>query len=146
MAHYRANQEQADARRKEHYYAHHEQAKENQRVRFQATRITIPWRSLLHSAAERAKKKQVPFSLTKEWALENWTGRCAITNIPFGIGLRTSGPKTFSPSIDRIVPSLGYVPENCRFVLWAVNAFKYDGNDEDMIAIARAIVEYADRK
>lgn len=143
-AHHHANKDRANARRLAHYFANHEQQKEKKRVNGQKARITVPWRALLHSAEGRAKKKKVPYSLTKEWAIQTWTGRCAVTDIPFKLGLKESGPKAFSPSIDRVIPSLGYVPENCRFVLWMVNAFKYDGTDEDMIAIARAIVEYAD--
>jgi hypothetical protein len=137
---------EANERRSAHYYADHELHKENQKVRNYDARLTHPWRALLHGARARALKKKVPYALTKEWAMETWTGRCAVTNVEFKLGLREWGPKAFSPSIDRIVPSLGYVPGNCRFVLWMVNAFKYDGTDEDMIAIARAIVENVDRK
>lgn len=49
-------------------------------------------------------------------------------------------PRFFSPSIDRIVPALGYTPENCRFILWAVNAFKHDGTDDDMYRVAEALI------
>jgi hypothetical protein len=140
------HKEQANANRSALYYADHEQNKEKQKVRNYDSRIDTPWRKLLHSARQRACKKKVPFFLTDAWGEKSWTGRCAITNLPFEIGLRTSGPKMFSPSIDRIVPSLGYVPENCRFVLWAVNAFKSVGTDQDMILIARAILEYFEPK
>ena len=122
-----------------------ERVKMSSDAAFQRGRVRLPWRQLIKGASERARKKGLPFSLTPEWAEKTWTGVCAVTGIPFRLGLREPGPKTFSPSIDRIVPSLGYIPENCRFVLWAVNAFKYDGTDEDMISIARDIIEFADR-
>ena len=117
-----SHKEEANEKRSALYYADHEQNKEKQKVRNYESRVAVPWRKLMQSARGRAAKKKVPFFLTEAWASENWTGRCAITGISFEIGLRTSGPKVFSPSIDRIVPHLGYVPENCRFVLWAVNA------------------------
>lgn len=103
-------------------------------------RLNVPYKKLLITAAARATKKKVPFSLTVEWAEKTWTGRCAVTGIEFKLGLLTSGPKMYSPSIDRIVPELGYVPGNCRFILWAVNAFKCGGTDEDMRVIAAAII------
>jgi len=93
------------------------------------------------TAEERARRKGVPFSLTAEWAISRYTGACELTGIPFVIGQRGSGPKPYSPSIDRIVPSLGYTPGNCRFILWAVNALKHIGTDADMLFIARALVE-----
>jgi len=145
-AYHQVNREKANSRRRERRATHHEEEKLRQRQYGQRARVALPWKPLLKSAYERSIKKKVPFALTPEWAEERWTGHCEITGIPFGIGLRESGPKTFSPSIDRIVPALGYVPTNCRFVIWAVNAFKYDGTDEDMISIARAIIEYADKR
>lgn len=141
-----AHKEEANEKRSALYYADHEQNKEKQKVRNYDARIETPWRKLIHSARQRAAKKRVLFFLTDSWGEKNWTGRCAITALPFEIGLRTSGPKMFSPSIDRIVPNLGYVPENCRFVLWAVNAFKSVGTDQEMLTIARAILKYFEPK
>lgn len=108
---------------------------------FQKTRLSHPWLSLLYSARSRAKKKGLTFTLTPEWAASMWTGRCAITDIPFVLGQRGTGPKRLSPSIDRIKPHLGYTPNNCRFILHAVNALKQDGTDTEMIEIASAIIK-----
>jgi hypothetical protein len=138
--HYRANQEQADARRRQYHLDHAEGQNLKQRVRFQTSRVHIPWRALLYSAAYRAKKYNVPFSLTEEWAKARWTGFCEVSGLPFTLGKRTSGPKIYSPSLDQIVPRKGYTPDNCRFVIWAVNALKHDGTDADMLKIAHAIV------
>ncbi len=46
----------------------------------------------------------------------------------------------FSPSIDRIDSSKGYTPDNCQFVLWAINVFKGDGTLEEMYEIATALI------
>lgn len=105
----------------------------------QKRRKTHPWAKFLQSARQRAAKKGVPFELTPEWAAARWTGRCEITDLPFTLGRTQPGPSFWSPSIDRIIPALGYTPTNSRFALWAVNALKHDGTDEDMIAVARAI-------
>jgi hypothetical protein len=110
------------------------------RANFQKTRVTQPWLSLLYSAKDRAKKRGIEFSLTAEWAESCWAGRCAVTDLPFLIGARGPGPKSFSPSIDRIEPRKGYSPDNCRFVLMAVNALKGSTTEEDMYRIAEAIM------
>jgi hypothetical protein len=112
------------------------------RIRRIAIREEAPWRLLLRSAQARARKYGLPFSLTEEWATSRWTGRCEVTDIPFVIRVADApGPRVYSASIDQIAPKVGYTPGNCRFVLWAVNALKHNGTDEDMLIIAKAIVD-----
>jgi hypothetical protein len=111
-------------------------------VKAQQARLSTPWNGLLKSAEERARRKGVPFSIDRAWAEASWTGRCAVSGLPFKLGLRERGPKFWSPSIDRIKADIGYTPENCRFVLWAVNSFKHDATDEDMYLVAEALLKY----
>ncbi len=106
---------------------------------YKRSRQKAPWKMLLRGAQKRAEKKKLPFDLTHEWALNIWNGHCAITKLPFRIGQKTM--ETFSPSIDRIIPSLGYTQSNCRFVLMGVNALKHCATDNEMLEIAKAIVE-----
>lgn len=102
-------------------------------------RKKCPWMQALTNARHRSLKKGFPFDLTREWCEQNWTGTCAITGLPFSFGTQKHFP--FSPSVDRIKSDLGYTTNNCRFVLFAVNSFKGTGTDEDMLLIARAIVQ-----
>lgn len=87
-----------------------------------------------------AKKKGIPWTLTKADIEAVWTEQCAITGLPFdkrkGVG---KGPKPFSPSLDRIRPALGYVPGNVRFVLHCVNTFKGTMSDRLMARVAERI-------
>jgi hypothetical protein len=105
-----------------------------------------PWTVLVHCARTRAKKAGLPFDIDYPWAEARWDGRCEITGLEFrpnrGHGC---GPAPFSPSIDRIIPALGYTKGNCRFILHALNALKGAGTDEDAIAIAKAFVEFNQR-
>jgi len=107
-------------------------------MRFKKNRVETPQILLLVSSRTRAKKRNIPFALTVEWANSAWTGRCAVTGISFELG---TGRVMRSPSLDRIKPELGYVPENCRFVLWAVNTFKGTGTDTEMLEVAKAMVQ-----
>lgn len=122
-------------RRRRHYEAH----LARQKKRYHQTRAWLPWLNALTGSKARAKKHGIQFTITKEWASERWTGKCEVTGIEFILSTRRN-PYFFSPSIDRIIPSLGYTPENSRFVLHAVNALKGAGTDEDMLLVARAIV------
>ncbi len=129
------------AHNKAWYIEHREETKAKKRVYGVQYRLANPCQRLLCCAKYRAKKAGVPFALTKEWASTTYTGLCAITGIPFVIeGGDKRGPKPFSPSIDRVIPELGYVPENCRFVLCAINAFRGIMTDEQMREVAKAIL------
>lgn len=104
----------------------------------QKTRELTPWKHILRSRFRDALRRNIPFALTPEWAAARWTGRCEITNIPFDLSRNVVG--FYSPSIDKIDANKGYMPDNCRFVLFSVNAFKNSGTDHDMLLAAEAIV------
>lgn len=95
----------------------------------------------LENAKNRSLKKGFPFDLTREWCERVWTGKCAVTGLPFAFGTQTHFP--FSPSIDRIDSALGYTQTNCRFVLFAINSLKGTGTDEQMLQIAQALIDNA---
>ncbi len=93
---------------------------------------------LVRGAKARAAKKRLPFDLTIQWARTIYTGRCSLTGLEFKIYTGSQG--SFSPSLDRIDPALGYTQRNCRFILAALNLMKLNGRDEEMLLIARALV------
>jgi len=77
--------------------------------------------------------------------LEMWErqeGKCVVSGIEMTWGKGAFYPTSLS--VDRINPEIGYTKGNVRLVLYAVNAFKGRWTDEDMIAIARAMVAKAD--
>jgi hypothetical protein len=47
-----------------------------------------------------------------------------------------------SMTMDRIVPALGYTSGNVRLVCHAINRFRGQMSDTEMLAMARAIVAY----
>ena len=44
----------------------------------------------------------------------------------------TNNMQPFSPCIDRIIPELGYTPENCRIVCCIFNTCKFHWSDHDV--------------
>lgn len=102
--------------------------------------------TLWNSAKTRAKLKNVPFTLTKEWYIEKLNaGICEITGIPFILEKSTNTSENhfglfYSPSVDRIVPILGYVPENCRMVIQGYNQCKGTATDADVLKMAEHLV------
>lgn len=83
------------------------------------------FRELERGARSRAKKRGVPFLLPPGWMAATYTrqgGRCAISGVPMNKTRAKHDP--FAPSIDRVNPQLGYTPENCQLVCYAVNCGK----------------------
>ena len=122
------------------YYRDKDKLLARQKVRYQETRLNLPWRIPFNAAKARAKSTGIPFDLTHKWAIARWTGKCEITNIEFKLGRPMREPKTFTPSIDRIKPKAGYLQTNCRFILQGINSLKSNDTDETVLFIARAIV------
>lgn len=102
------------------------------------TRANTPWKHILRSRFRDALKRNIPFELTPQWAAARWTGRCELTGIPFDLTRNVVG--FYSPSIDKIDPGKGYLPDNSRFILSSVNSFKGAATDFDMINAAKALI------
>lgn len=90
---------------------------------------------LVMSKKASCKRSGTLFALDAAWADATYTGFCSLTGLPFEKG----GPRT--ASIDRIDPKAGYVPNNCRWVLLAINMLKGEGSDADMFEIAQALID-----
>ena len=99
-----------------------------------------PWERLILAARTRSTKKGIPMTIDHDWGRRTWTGKCSLTGFPFDLTHNRPHGHPLSPSIDRISVADGYTPENSRFVLNCVNAFKQDMSEECFLAIARALV------
>ncbi len=60
------------------------------------------------------------FDLTKDWIQSRLEGVCELSGMPFDF---LAAPRDiFTPSIDRVNSELGYTQDNCRVIVWALNA------------------------
>ena len=87
-------------------------------------RSSIQQRSgrMLYDAKKRSIKKNIPFNLTREWIQQKLVfGRCELSALPFEYGAKKGRLSPFTPSIDRIVPALGYTQQNCRVICYCLN-------------------------
>lgn len=115
-------------------------------------RAETPWYAQVLAAGDRARngKIKLEYNLTAEWAEQTYTGYCSLTGLPFQVAYHApagkSGGRPYSPSIDRINPLRGYVQDNCRWVLFAVNSFKGTMTDAEMLTIARALICQTENK
>lgn len=95
----------------------------------------------LNYIQKRAAKKGLACDLDTAWILDNLSKGCALTGLPFVRLKGGKGPNRFSPSIDRINNKIGYTKDNCRMILFALNALKHDGTDEEMYDLARLLIK-----
>lgn len=89
-----------------------------------------PERYLLYSARARAKKFNFPFNLELSDILI--PERCPILEIPLFRNVDANRPGPNSPSVDRIVPSLGYVKGNIQIISMRANIMKNDASLEEL--------------
>ena len=99
---------------------------------------------LLSTSKNTAKRQGVPYNLTKEYvrSIIPEDKMCPILKVPFkyerGKG-HTPHPHTMS--LDRIVPSLGYVEGNVMWISHRANTLKRDATTKEMCLVAWYMVE-----
>lgn len=108
------------------------QARGSRYARLEATpegREKVRARSLLKEARKRARDAGVPCTITLSWVEQRLArGVCGVTGLPLIFGA-SGGACPQSPSLDKLVPELGYTPSNTVLVCWGLNVLK--GVDTD---------------
>jgi hypothetical protein len=97
---------------------------------------------LVAAARVRARKKGIRFSLTSSdvQRLQDVIdrGRCELTGVRFSL---EQGRCATNPSLDRIIPSAGYVQGNVRVVCQAMNLGMGDWGENILLEIVMAWIE-----
>jgi len=88
----------------------------------------------------RAKKNNIPFNL--EYSDVIIPKKCPILEIPIFKGNERHVAN--SPSLDRLVPELGYVKGNVRVISYKANTMKSDASIEEIKIFAKNIITYFD--
>ena len=98
-----------------------------QRIQYTKNMLNPEWRlgKLLSMAKNRSIEKGLDFNLDLVYLKELWdilNGCCILTGIPFVLERAEFGKvHPYAPSIDRIVPSLGYTKGNIRLIVYQFN-------------------------
>lgn len=95
-----------------------------------------PAYTMFYDARKRALALTLPFSIEPEHIIV--PERCPV----LGILLTTDGARDSRPSLDRIVPALGYVPGNVRVISFRANRIKSDATPDEL----RAVLAYSEGK
>jgi len=93
-------------------------------------------RSMYQNAKGRAKKQEIPFTIAQDDIVI--PEMCPVLGIRLIWGIGRGRMSDTSPSLDKIVPELGYVPGNIRVISWKANRLKSDAT----LAELEAVCEY----
>ena len=91
----------------------------------------------------RSKKKGIPFDMTKQNLIDmqNESDTCPCCYEPFDFNF--TGPHDpHSPSVDRLIPELGYVPGNIKMICYACNRRKNTSSIKQLEQIIRYMRKY----
>ena len=106
--------------------------KQRIRVNYEANKLANPIKELIRGAKSRAKKKGIPFNITQDDLFV--PTHCPVLGIPL---ITTFGESTDNtPSIDRIIPALGYVKGNVIIVSKLANRIKTNATPDQIQAVA----------
>lgn len=97
---------------------------------------------MVKKAKERSRLKGLPFNLDAEYLLAMAPSHCPIFGIPLEWSCFRSekkGPLPNSPSLDRIIPSLGYVKGNVWIISHRANTIKSNASHEELKLITEAV-------
>lgn len=127
-AYYAANKERIAATNKAWRAAN----KDAQYAKRQERRRTQPERIMLNCCRKAAKAQDIPFNLEPGDIVV--PTHCPALGFPLTI---TEGGRTdSSPSVDRIIPKLGYVKGNIVVVSWRANRIKNDSTPAELARLA----------
>lgn len=93
-----------------------------------------PIHALFLDARRRAKRKNLPFSLNEETLLI--PEKCPVLGIDLGRNGDNKFPLPNSPSLDKVIPALGYVDGNVNVISFRANDVKKDATAEEHEKIA----------
>jgi hypothetical protein len=99
---------------------------------------------LLASAKKRAKESNLPFDLDLEYLRSISPDICPVFKIQLdwgGWGEKNQRPVDNSPSIDKIIPQLGYVRGNVACISWKANRLKSNATVDDLIKLSEWLKE-----
>ena len=105
--------------------------------------IKNPWVEMTTKAKTRTN---LPFNITSEYVKSIWPedNTCPALGIKFKQGI--GGPIDSSPSLDRIIPELGYIKDNVQIVCFLTNKIMSSATPDQVMAVAKHYKKITEEK
>ena len=100
--------------------------------------IHEPWKAKCWSAKEKAKELGLDYNLDYEYVKNLWPSdnKCPALGIEFKKGNKGYGIDS-SPSLDRILPELGYIKGNVQIICNLANKIMSSATPDQVMAVAK---------
>ena len=131
----RANYKESPERNRQRASEHHWANRESILARMKERRRASPSVHLCREAKSRARARGLPFDLQPEDVVV--PTHCPVLGMPLRMNEGKSGPD--SPTLDRVIPALGYVRGNVVVISHRANTIKSDASLEELIATAKYV-------
>lgn len=92
---------------------------------------------MISASKKRARKAGVPHTITRADIVV--PDVCPVLGIPLYPGTGR-GAKPNAPSLDRIIPELGYVPGNIQVISYLANTMKNSATPEQLVLFAEWVL------
>lgn len=103
-------------------------------------------RGVLAGCRHRSKARGLEFDIDLEYLISLWKsqkGLCALSGIPMDYGISGNiNPEAEQPSLDRIIPSMGYTKGNIQFILYALNMGKGSWDIGHILSLWATVLEF----
>lgn len=96
--------------------------------------IAFKMNDLVNRCKLRAEKRGIPFNLDLSYILSVTGTHCPVFRVPFDF-LGTVKNHDYSPSLDRLIPKLGYVKGNVSVICWKANRMKVNATFNEIKAL-----------
>lgn len=127
------------ARGREDYYKNHDARKASLKKRYYYRKEHDYFAFYIYNKKSSVKQQGIPFELDKKYLESIWVDTCPV----FGTKLvkRTEEFSDNTAELDRIVPELGYIKGNVRWISKRANRLKSDATIEELKKIIKYMEE-----
>ena len=145
----RENKETLSDKAKTYYQKNKEFYQECSKIYYQEKKETIPHRAnrMKHSAKYESKKRNIIFNISSKDIEELWPedNKCPALGVNFTMQGKNGG-SNYSPSLDRIVPELGYIKGNLQIVSFLANRIMSSATPDQVIQVGNYFKKITEKK
>jgi hypothetical protein len=138
---YQRNKEKILARGRKNYTANGEKYRKSGRDRYNS--LTFYPQVIIERCKLRARKQGRPFNITRDDIVI--PDVCPVLKIPLQRSYEGKA-KANSPSVDCIIPELGYVRNNIQVISYKANVMKNNASEDELIKFANWIYAFYGEK
>lgn len=130
---YEKNKEKISKKTSERRTEQYRESPEQHLQKIKEWKINNLEKYLVHNAKQRAKKYGIPFDITyKDIVIPECCPYLGVKLVPFS--------EWSSPSLDKIIPELGYVKGNIQVISTKANTMKNSATHDELVRFAEAIL------